>query len=130
MEENLIIENELYNSFHTQTHCCNLWLGQGRILALGFFFFLLMPSNSFRLSYATQQPPPAFSLLSRVSSVLFSFFHLNSQCSCSGPFSPPCDPSLSGRNNLQIVSVVFYEEPRFSANSRRRRSMENTIMPP
>lgn len=41
MEENLIMENELYNSFHTQTDGCNLWLGQGRILALGFFFFFV-----------------------------------------------------------------------------------------
>lgn len=85
MEENLITENELYNSFHTQAHCCNLWLGHGRILALGLlFFFFLMPWNRFRLLYGKQQPPTCFFFL--FFSPFFSFFHL---CSVAAVLHPP-----------------------------------------
>lgn len=66
MEGKLIIENELYNSFHTQTHCCNLWLCHGMILALRFFNVIQIA-----LDYCTtHQPPPVFFLL-------FSLFSCN-----------------------------------------------------
>lgn len=112
MEENLIIENELYNSFHTRTHCCNLWLGHGRILALVFFlFFLLMPLNRFRLLYATQQPHLFF-----LSFLFFPFFHLYSGAPALALslslslWTPHTHLFLSGIN--QIVTIVFYETAR------------------
>lgn len=128
MEENLIVENELYNSFHTQTQFCNLWLGQGRILPLR--VFLLMPSNSFRLSYRTEQTPPDFfPLLFRA--LFFLFLVLFTLHAALGPHLSPLHHNSSRRppwgiirNNLKIVSVVFYVKPWFTSDSHKKNKNE------
>lgn len=128
MEENLIVENELYNSFHTQTQFCNLWLGQGRILPLG--VFLLMPSNSFRLSYRTEQTPPVFfPLLFRA--LFFLFLVLFTLHAALGPHLSPLHHNSSCRppwgiirNNLKIVSLVFYVKPWFTSDSHKKNKNE------